>query len=655
MYEDKKTLMRSLVDTLNKAGKAYYSEGREIMSNFEYDKLYDQLVELEKETDTVFSDSPTIHVGYEAVSELPKERHPSPMLSLSKTKDPEELVSWVKDQKALLSWKLDGLTIVLTYMDGQLYKAVTRGNGEIGEIITNNAKVFANLPLKIPYKGQLVIRGEALIKYSDFNRINENIPELDAKYKNPRNLCSGSVRQLNNEITAQRNVNFFAFMLVSASDVDFKNSRAYQFEWLKKQGFDTVDYRMVDSSNLLENIEYFKSQISQNDFPSDGLVILYDDIAYGQSLGITAKYPRNSMAFKWMDETSETILRSIEWSASRTGLINPVAIFDTVELEGTNVSRASVHNISVLRSLKLGIGDRIKVFKANMIIPQIAENLTQSDNIEIPESCPVCGFKTSLRNINDVTTLYCDNPDCQAKHVKSFSHFVSRDAMNIDGLSEQTLEKFIQMGFIKDYADLYRIDRYKDQIIELDGFGKKSYDKLIKALEESKKTNLVRLLYGLGIPGIGLAGTKLIVKKYGKDPASIIDLSLEELTIIDGMGEVLAKSYVDFFKETAMRKEYFSLLDLVEFEIPDDQASSQGNILEGKTFVITGSLNHFDNRSLLKEKIEALGGKATDSVTKKTTYLINNDKESTSSKNKKAQSLGIPIISEDDFLEMIKE
>ena len=641
--------IRELVDLLNKAGKAYYSEGREIMSNFEYDALYDELTELEKKTGCVLSDSPTVNVGYEVLSELPKETHESPMLSLDKTKSVEELISWVGDQKALLSWKLDGLTIVLTYDNGELLKAVTRGNGEVGEIITNNARVFKNIPIIIPYKGKLVLRGEAIITYSDFERINEKIPEADAKYKNPRNLCSGSVRQLNNKITKERNVNFFAFNLVSAENVDFKNSRKEQFEWLKTQGFDVVEYKEVTAGNLEDTVHWFEKAIVNNDFPSDGLVILYDDIAYGDSLGRTAKFPRNSLAFKWTDETADTTLRQIEWSASRTGLINPVAIFDTVELEGTRVSRASVHNISVMEGLKLGIGDTIQVFKANMIIPQIAANLTQSSNIQIPDVCPVCGGPTQIKQLNDVKSLYCVNPECQAKHVKSFAHFVSRDAMNIDGLSEATLEKFIQKGFLKTFKDLYHLERYHDEIIEMDGFGQKSYDRLIESANASRKTTLARFIYGLGIANVGLSNAKMIVKQL-KSVDNIINCTRQELEAIDGVGAVIADTFAAYFEDEYNKKNFMELLQ--ELDIEKEDESTAANILDGKIFVITGSLNHFGNRSELKELIEKLGGKATGSVTGKTSYLINNDSTSSSSKNKTAAKLGVPVITEEEFLNL---
>lgn len=641
--------MKELVEKLDQAAKAYYQEDREIMSNQEYDSLYDQLEQLEKETGTVLTNSPTVRVGYEAVNELPKEEHPSPMLSLDKTKDREVLRGFIGNHKCLLSWKLDGLTIVLTYENGELVKAVTRGNGIVGEVITNNARVFKNIPLRIPYKGQLVLRGEAIITYSEFERINETIGDADAKYKNPRNLCSGSVRQLNNEITAKRNVRFYAFALVSAQDVDFSNSREQQFIWLKKQGFEVVEYKVVTSESLDEAMDYFSKTIVNNDFPSDGLVVTYDDIAYGESLGSTAKFPRNSFAFKWADEMRETRLVDMEWSPSRTGLINPVAIFEPVELEGTTVSRASVHNISIVKELQLGIGDTIKVYKANMIIPQIAENLTRSGNLVIPDKCPVCGREARIRKENDVETLYCMNPDCVAKKIKSFSLFTSRDAMNIDGLSEATLEKFIAMGFIHNFGDIFEIGRYKDQIVEMEGFGQKSFDNLMVSLEKAKKTTLAKVIYSLGITGIGLANAKVICKYFDDDIEKIRHADEEEISAIEGIGPVIAGSMADYFKSAENNQKLDHLLS--HLHLVHEETSAE-QVFAGKTFVITGSVEHFSNRSEAKEFIEARGGKVTGSVTKKTDYLINNDKTSASSKNKKAQELGIPILSEEDFLEL---
>lgn len=639
--------MKELIPLLTQASRAYYQEDRELMSNYEYDKLYDELVKLEAETGITLAGSPTTMVGYEALEELPKEAHEKPMLSLDKTKDVETLRSFVGTHKTLLSWKLDGLTIVLTYQDGKLEKAVTRGNGVIGEVITNNARVFKNIPLQISHKGNLVLRGEAIITYSDFEKINSEIENVDAKYKNPRNLCSGSVRQLNNEITAKRNVHFYAFSLVRAEGVDFQNSVEQQFLWLQKQGFDVVEYRAVTQDTLDEAMQYFEHQVSENDFPSDGLVALYDDIAYGASLGSTAKFPRNAFAFKWKDEIKETTLREIEWSPSRTGLINPVAIFDPIELEGTTVSRASVHNVSILKELQLGIGDKIQVYKANMIIPQIAENLTRSGNLEIPHSCPVCQKEARILKTNEVESLYCMNPDCQAKKIKSFTLFVSRDAMNIDGLSEATLEKFILKGFIKDFGDVFEISRYKDQIVEMEGFGEKSYENLVASLENAKHTTLPRVLYSLGIANIGLANAKVICREFGYDVEKLIHASAEEINAIEGIGPVIAKAFTDYFSNEENLKKFHHLMSHLELE---EVKKEENQTFSGKQFVITGSVVHFANRSQLKEFIEQRGGRVTGSVTSKTDYLINNDTASNSSKNKKAKELGIPILSEADFL-----
>lgn len=651
--EIKVARMKELSAVLSEAAKVYYQESREIMSNYEYDRLYDELLDLETATGVVLAGSPTRKVGYEVLSELPKEAHEAPMLSLDKTKDVAALQDWLGEQEGVLSWKLDGLTIVLTYRDGELKKAVTRGNGEIGEVVTNNARVFANLPLKIAYQGELLLRGEAVIKYSDFIKINDTIEDVDAKYKNPRNLCSGSVRQLNNEITAQRNVNFEAFMLVKADGVDFGNSRQRQFAWLKEQGFEVVPYQAVTKDNLAETVEQFAEAVGTYDIPSDGLVLLLEDIAYGESLGRTAKFPRNSIAFKWADEIKETKLIEIEWSASRTGLINPVAIFEPVELEGTTVSRASVHNLSIMEALELGEGDTITVYKANMIIPQIADNLTRTGTIIPPGCCPVCRGETRIRQINDVRSLYCTNPGCQAKKIKSFSLLVSRDALNIEGLSEATLEKFIAAGFIRDYADIFHLDGHQDAITGMEGFGQKSYDKLIESVRRAAHTTLPRVIYGLGIAGIGLANARMLCRQFRCDFAAMRSAGREELLAVDGIGEVLADAWQDYFS----REENNRAVDMLLKELTIEQEAEQQeqNILEGLVFVITGSVEHFANRRELQSFIEERGGKTTGTVTSRTSYLINNDTASNSSKNKKAKTLGIPILSEPDFLQLTEE
>lgn len=648
MNNPKLARIRELTDILKEAAEAYYAKNEEIMSNFEYDKLYDELVQLEEETGIILTGSPTQTVGYAAVDELPKETHDKPMLSLAKTKEREELKAWLMDKEGLLSWKLDGLTIVLTYEAGRLSKAVTRGNGEVGEVITANARCFKNIPLSIPHKGKLVLRGEAVISYSDFEQINEAIEEEALKYKNPRNLCSGSVRQLNSAITAERNVKFFAFSLVQCEGKSFV-TREEQMKFLQELGFFVVPYVKVDKDSILAAIAEYAHKIEEYDIPSDGLVLILDDIAYGESLGRTSKFPRDSIAFKWADELKETTLLEVEWSASRTGLINPVAIFEPVELEGTTVSRASVHNISIVRSLRLGLGDRISVYKANMIIPQIAENITGSDSLEIPKLCPVCGGRTEIRKLKDGQFLYCTNEGCDAKKIKSFALFAGREGLNIDGLSEATLEKFIAKGFLHEFSDLYHLDRYRDEIISMDGFGQKSYDNLIQAVEASRKTTLPKVVYGLGIAGVGLATAKLICRHFQYDFSAMSGATLEELSEIEGVGDVIAHAFLQYFASQKNRDMVTKLL--AELEVQTEKVDEGTQTLTGQVVVITGSLELYENRNALKDAIEARGGKVTGSVTAKTTYLINNDIASTSSKNKKAKELGIAIVTEKEFVE----
>ena len=646
---DKSERIKDLVELLNKANKAYYQEANEIMTNFEYDKLYDELVGLEKETGMVLSNSPTVNVGYQVVSQLPKEQHNSPMLSLDKTKEVGALADFAGDRKCLLSWKMDGLTVVLTYENGELVKAVTRGNGLFGEVITNNAKTFKNIPISIPYKGRLTLRGEAIIKYSDFEQINREIEDADSKYKNPRNLCSGSVRQLNSQVTAERNVNFVAFALINADDVDFDNSIEQQYKWMESQGFQVVEYRVVTRNSMEDAVKYFAGKIQTYDYPSDGLVLMFDDIEYGLSLGTTAKFPRNGIAFKWEDEQAETTLKYIEWSPSRTGLINPVAVFEPVELEGTTVSRASVHNISIMEELELGSGDRIKVYKANMIIPQISENLTKSGIDDLPKECPVCGHATEVKAENGIKTLYCPNSQCPAKHVKLFTLFVSRNGMNIDGLSEETLEKFIDAGYIKEFADIFHLDRYYEEIVATPGFGQKSYDNLMDSVEKARNVELSALIYSLGIPNIGSANAKLICKAFNNNIEKIRNASVEELIEIDGIGEIMAEKFCQYFADEDNIKKLDNLLKEVNIAEPEENTTPQN--MDGLTFVITGSVEHFANRNELKSYIEKHGGKVTGSVSAKTNYLINNDAMSASSKNKKAKQLGVEIVTEEVFLE----
>ncbi|MEG0292083.1 MAG: NAD-dependent DNA ligase LigA [Anaerovoracaceae bacterium] len=646
---DIKKDIKNKIEYLNKAAKAYYVDGTEIVSNMEYDKVYDELLNLEKETGIVFANSPTQNVGYEVLDVLPKENHPSRMLSLDKTKSASALQSWLQEQQGVLSWKIDGLTIVLTYENGKLQKAVTRGNGETGEVVTSNARRFQNVPGQISFKGNLVVRGEAYIKYSDFEAINNEIPELDAKYKNPRNLCSGSVRQLNSQITSERRVNFSAFSIASAEGVDFNNSVANQMNWLKDMGFEVVGYRNVSAENIKEAVSSFALEIENMDIPSDGLVLVLDDIIYGESLGNTAKFPRNAIAFKWQDEVKETKLIEIEWSVSRTGLINPIAIFEDVELEGTTVGRASVHNVSILRELELGYEDIIKVYKANMIIPQIADNITRSNTVEIPDKCPVCAKETIIKKDRDVEVLYCTNPDCPAKKIKKFALFVSRDAMNIESLSEATLDKFISRGIIKDCADLFKLRDKEEAIVNISGYGKKSYDNLINSIENSRKTTVSRFLYSLGIPSIGVANAKLIARATNNDWQAVKNLTFDQLIEIDGIGEVMANLFVAYFENNQNATEIIAL----EKEVTFEEVKAYEPTLEGITFVITGSVEQFANRNELKAEIEKRGGKVTGTVSAKTNYLINNDTTSNSSKNKKAKELGIEIINEDEITKMM--
>ncbi len=645
--EEKRARINYLTGLLDEALKAYEQEDREIMSNLEYDSLYDELLSLEKETGIVLANSPTHRVGYEILSELPKERHASAMLSLDKTKSRDTLKDWLGDKTGILSWKMDGLTIVLTYNKGELIKAVTRGNGEIGEVITNNARVFKNIPLKIPYTGEVVIRGEAVIRYSDFEKMNNEIEDVSARYKNPRNLCSGSVRQLDSRITAKRNVHLYAFSLVEGPETI--ETRHEQLDWLDKQGFTTVERSLVNSDNISDEIERFAKAVETNDFPSDGLVLTYDDIAYGKSLGRTAKFPRDAIAFKWADEQMETRLLEVEWSASRTGLINPVAIFEPVELEGTTVSRASLHNISIMEDMELGIGDIIKVYKANMIIPQVAENLTKNGNMPIPSECPVCKGKTEIKDENGVRSLYCTNQECAAKKIKKLALFTDRDAMNIDGMSEATIEKLVDIGAVREMADFFRLDRYKEQIINMEGFGEKSYGNMLEAAKKASNTTLPRLIYSLGIPGIGVANAKLLCSSFDNSLEELKNATVERLIEISQIGNITAQAIADYFNTESNLSMLNNLLEYINIEKPEKSSTEAS--LAGLKFVITGSVEHFANRNELKAYIEERGGKTADSVSANTNYLINNDTTSNSSKNKKAKELGIRIISEVEFLE----
>ncbi len=708
--EEKKKRIDELTAKLNEASRAYYTDGIEMMTNYEYDAMYDELLALEDETGYVREDSPSVNVGYETAAGLPKVVHEIRMLSLNKTKDREELKAWLGDKTGLLSWKLDGLTVGLTYENGRLMQAVTRGNGTEGELITANAMTIRNIPKVIPCKGRVVLRGEAVIRYSDFGKINEAITDADAKYKNPRNLCSGSLRQLDPAVTAERKVSFYAFSLTLVEDTDADrgsvegartarndqtlvegaaatggssaavgaagydltyakdaaadlvtgaasgtagydlNSRRDRMEWLRSQGFEIVDYVMVDAENLSDAIDRYEASIPDFDIPSDGLVLTLDDGVYAATLGATAKFPRDAIAFKWRDQHADTVLREIEWSPSRTGLLNPVAIFDPVELEGTTVSRASVHNVNIMEDLELGIGDTVRVYKANMIIPQLSDNLTRSGNIEIPDTCPVCGGRTQIRDDEGTKTLVCTNPDCLAKHVKKFSHFVSRDALNIEGLSESGLLKLIGISAIRTFPDLFRLADHRDEIVELEGFGQKSFDNLAASAERASHTTPARLLYGLGVPGIGVATSALISRACRNSWHAIETLDEEGLTSIDGVGSVMARDYVDFFADEDNKAVVAELLGMLEL---DESYEAAGTSLEGKTFVITGSLEHYSNRKELKAEIEAEGGKVAGSVSDRTDYLITNNPSSGSAKNRAAREHGVEIITEEDIRRML--
>ena len=640
--------MKALVERLNEAAKAYYQEDREILSNQEYDALYDELLLLEEKTGTILANSPTQKVGYTVLSNLVKVRHESPILSLDKTKETAKLASFLGERKGILSWKLDGLTIVLKYRDGKLEQAITRGNGEVGEDVTHNAKVFSNLPVSIPFRGELVLRGEGVIPYSEFYRINKDLGE-DEQYKNPRNLCSGTVRQLNSEIAAKRNAKFFAFTLVSAEGKTLSDSKSENMDWLAEMGFDVVERVRVTGETVAAEVESFRSKIEENDIASDGLVLTFDSISYSESLGRTSKFPKDSIAFKWADEMAETVLRNIEWNTSRTGLMNPVAIFDPVELEGSTVSRASVHNVSILKELKLSIGDTIKVYKATMIIPQIAENLTGTvSTAEIPAHCFVCGEETEVRKLRDGEALYCTNPSCAAQRIQALSHFVSRDAMNMEGLSEETLKKFLERKFVENYPDLFRLEEHEAEICEMEGFGVKSYQNLIASVEKAKDVELPNFLYALGINHVGLRNAKLLCSNFDFDLERIRRATEEELVQIEGFGEIIAHSIAHYFRQ----EEHLRLLEdaLRYLRIRETEQAEGESPVAGLTFVVTGDLEHFANRKELQALIEKGGGKVTGSVTKKTNFLINNDVYSTSSKNKKANELGIPILSEQDFI-----
>ena len=637
--------MKELIDILNNASKAYYQDDSQIMSDHEYDKLYDELVKLEKESGVVYGGSPTQRVGYTVLSSLQKVKHDSPILSLDKTKEPDKLISWLGDSEGIISWKLDGLTIVLTYNNGVLERAVTRGNGEVGEDITHNARYFKNLPGKINFNGELNLRGEGIITFTEFERINSELDD-DEVYKNPRNLCSGTVRQLNSKVASDRNVMFYAFTLVRAEGKEFEK-KSGQLKFLEDLGFDVVEHYIVRAEDIKDKIKMFSEKIEKNDFASDGLVLTFDSIAYSSSLGTTSKFPKDSIAFKWSDELAETTLLDIIWNTSRTGRINPIAVFEPVDIEGSTVNRASVHNVSVLEGLKLGKGDKIKVYKANMIIPQIAENMTCSATAKIPEVCPVCQGETEIRMLKEGKELYCINPTCSAQRIKALVHYVSRDAMNIEGLSEETIKKFADAGILDNYTDIYSIKDHPE-IMDMEGFGQKSFDNLVAAVEKSRTVPLENFINALGINQVGLSNAKLLCRNYNYSIEDIVKADQEELKDIEGFGEVIAHSIHSYFANKENLELFNKAVELLSFVKPAETTDKLGGI----NFVITGDVAIFKNRNEVKALIESLGGKVTGSVTSKTNYLINNDVNSSSSKNKKAKELNIPIITEEEFIKL---
>lgn len=649
--DDKIDRIHELVNILNKARYAYEQEDEEIMSNYEYDKLYDELKALEEETGTILNNSPTVNVGYEVVSDLPKKTHQTPMLSLEKTKERDELIAFLNGREGVLSWKLDGLTVVLTYDNGVLTEAVTRGNGEVGEVVTANAKTFENLPRKIAYTGHLVLRGEATISYADFEAINNSLPVGEEPYKNPRNLCSGSVRQLDSSITAERHVNWTCFNIESY-DGNLVNEVDKQLEAMKMLGFDVVEYEVVNPSNLLEAIDKFEAKIINKEMgrPSDGLVLTYRDKAYGKSLGRTAKAPRHSKAFKWQDETAVTTVTGVEWSVGKSGVITPVIEFVPTDIEGSTVSRASSHNVSIFLDMEFGIGDEIEVYKANMIIPQVSENLTRSGTCEIPGICPCCGCPTEIHEDpkSGVYTLWCMNADCEAKGNRLFKHFVSRDAMNIDGISGSTLETLSEAGIITDLPSIFHLDQHQSEIINMSGFGQKSYINMVTAINNARNVKLANLIYSLAIPNIGLATAKLICKHFNYDLADTVAATYDDLINIEGIGDVIADSFVGYFNDEANLDQFIRLvkeLNIIHEEISSDTSMS------GVTICVTGDVYIFPNRRAIKDLVESKGGKLTGSVSRSTNYLITNDTTSGSRKNKAAQEYGIPILTEQEFID----
>lgn len=650
---DKVRRIKELIEILNNASFNYYNSNP-IMSDYEWDKLYDELKLLEQETNIIYSNSPTQNVGCKVLDKIEKVTHNHPMLSLDKCHSEKDLIDFAKDKDCILSVKCDGLTTSLHYINGKLIGAESRGNGIEGGNILENVMTIKNIPLNVPYKEELIIDGETIIDWNTFNKINEGLPTGQDKFKHPRNLASASLNVLDTKIAASRNMRFIAWRVIKGLNC---KSVFFSLKEAEKLGFEIVPmWTYTNKSSDKENISTMLSDLQDKadnlGIPYDGAVMTYDDIEYGKSLGRTEKFFKHSIAYKYEDELYETNLNDIEWNTSKTGLINPVAVFEPVDLDGAITTKATLHNISYIEKLQLGIGDTIQVYRANMVIPKVHDNLTRSNTWKLPDKCPCCGGNVEIHNENGSKTLHCMNNDCKAKLLGKLSHFVSKNAINIDGLSEQTLQKFIDLGWLNTFKDIYYLSDHKEEMYKLDGFGKKSVDKLLESIEKSRNTTLDRFIYGLCIPLIGRTASKTITKEFNNQPEEFYNIWCHgyDFTKLNDFGDTMNNSMQDFIKNN-----YRWIAVLIgEFIFREsDNNDNIKQVLEGKTFVITGSLRFYKNREELAAVIERNGGKISGSVSAKTSYLINNDVTSTSGKNKKANELGIPIISEGEFVQMI--
>ena len=643
-------IMKGMISVLNEASNAYYNTGKPIMSDKQFDDRLNDLKELEEETGIVFSNSPTQNVGAKVLGDIPEVTHNHPMLSLNKCHSPEEIVAFSNNKELVASIKLDGLTVSLTYENGVLVRGETRGDGYTGSDITEHIKHFKNIPYKINKEGTYVIDGEAIITDEDFAEVNK-----DGEFKNSRNLAAGTLSVLDTSLVSKRRLSFYAWDIVTGGS---SNNLSDNLKEAERLNFDVVPRWTATELNpktLQAFLDFVFDFAVDMGFPNDGIVFKFNDIEYGKSLGATSHHFRNGIAYKAQDESVKTVLRDVEWSVGKTGVISPVAIFDPVELGGSTVSRATLHNISIMQDLELSYNDIITICKANDIIPRVSDNLDRTlDNIVVPPSkCPICGGQTEIKRDNNSSVLICTNPNCKGKLLGRLTHFVSKNAMNIDGLSEATLEKFIDLDYVNSFIDIYELKHnFCEDIIKLDGFGKKSVSKLIESIEKSRHTTLDRFIYSLSIPLIGRSASKTIAKHFNYDfdrfyrEGCLNSFDYEQL---EDFGHTMAASIQNYLDEDISTIE--DLAEYMTFEIPN---TAQNNVnISGKTFVITGSLEHFSNRDELKDKIEMMGGKVSGSISKKTDYLINNDTNSTSGKNKKAKNLGISIISEEEFINML--